>query len=58
MEAVRGIRIDSHPDVRLSVSVGGEYYSGPEQSLYYEMIKRADAKLYHSKENGRDQYTL
>lgn len=58
VEAVRGIRIDGHPDVRLSVSVGGEYYSGPDHSLYYEIVKRADAKLYHSKENGRDQYTL
>lgn len=44
--------------MRLSVSIGGEYYSDPETSLYYNMIRRADEKLYQAKENGRDQYVI
>lgn len=55
---VRKIRFPDMPDMRLSVSIGGEYYSDPETSLYYNMIRRADEKLYQAKKNGKDQYVL
>lgn len=55
---VRKIRFPDLPDMRLSVSIGGEYYSDPETSLYYNMIRRADEKLYQAKKNGKDQYVL
>lgn len=52
----REIHFPDYPDLKLSVSVGGEYYSDKERSLYYDMIRRADLNLYQAKENGRNQF--
>lgn len=54
----RNIRFPDYPDMRLTVSIGGEHYSTPEHSLYYGMVRRADEKLYLAKENGRNQFIL
>lgn len=55
---VREISFPDIPDMRLTVSIGGEAYRDGEKSLYYAMIPRADKKLYLAKENGRNQYVL
>lgn len=55
---VRNIHFADIPSMHLSVSIGGEYYSGKEESRYYTMVRKADEKLYTAKENGRNQYIL
>lgn len=58
VEDVRHIRFPDQPELRLTVSAGGEAYVDPEWSLYYDMVRRTDEKLYLSKENGRDRLTV
>ncbi|RGY95441.1 diguanylate cyclase [Clostridium sp. AM58-1XD] len=58
VKGVREIRFPDLPDMKLSISVGGEYYENPDQSLYYNMVRRADEKLYRAKEGGRDRFVL
>lgn len=58
VKGAREIRFPDFPDMRLSVSIGGEYYENAEDSLYYNMVRKADEKLYTAKENGRDQFVL
>lgn len=58
VKGARAIRFPNLPDMRLSVSIGGEYYENAEESLYYNMVRKADEKLYTAKENGRDQFVL
>ncbi|MDD3220677.1 MAG: diguanylate cyclase [Lachnospiraceae bacterium] len=55
---VRAIHFEDIPQLHVTVSIGGDYYISPEQSLYYEQIHRADEKLYQAKEQGRDQWCL
>ena len=57
-QQVRDLRIEGEPDLRLTVSLGAEYYSDPETSRYYDMLNRSDAKLYEAKEAGRDLIVL
>lgn len=52
------IHFTDYPDLHLTVSMGGDYYISPEQSLYYDMVRRADKNLYFSKESGRNQFVL
>ncbi|MDC7286343.1 diguanylate cyclase [Blautia schinkii] len=58
VNGAREVRFPEFPDMRLSVSIGGEFYENPDASLYYNMVRKADEKLYTAKENGRDQYIL
>lgn len=58
IKEAREIRFSTYPDMKLSVSVGGEFYEDAEIPLYYDMIRKADEKLYTAKESGRDQYIV
>lgn len=58
VEDMRKLHFDDLPQVRVTVSVGGDYFISAEQSRYYDQIHRADAKLYLAKKQGRDQYCL
>lgn len=58
VQEVRNIHFPDLPEMKLSVSIGGEHYSTPDQSLYYNMVRQADKKLYQAKETGRNRYTL
>lgn len=58
VKKTREIRFAENPDMRLTVSVGGEFYEDTEVALYYDMIRKADEKLYSAKEHGRDQYVV
>ena len=44
-EAVRSASLQSHPEIRLSVSVGGVYGVEP----LYEAIRLADGRMYQNK---------
>ena len=46
--AVRAARVPSHPELRLSVSIGGVCNVQP----LTEAIRQADARMYCNKENG------
>ena len=46
--AVRAVRVPSHPELRLSVSIGGVCNVQP----LTEAIRQADARMYCNKENG------
>ena len=47
-DAVRAARVPSHPEIRLSVSIGGVCDVQP----LTEAIRQADARMYCNKENG------
>lgn len=56
VEKVRRIHFTDFPDIKFSVSIGGESYVNAKQPFYYDMIRIADQKLYIAKENGRNQF--
>lgn len=58
VNGVREIHFPDIPDMHLSVSIGGEFYADGKDSLYYNMVRNADKKLYDAKENGRDRFIL
>ncbi len=58
VRSVKKLHFPEYPSLDLSVSIGGECYQHTPSPLYEAMLKSADTKLYHSKENGRGQYTL
>ena len=58
VEGVQEIHFPDLPDMKLSVSIGGEYFENSKESLYYNMVRKADEKLYRAKENGRNRFVL
>ena len=46
-DAVRAVRMPSHPEIRLSVSIGAVCDVQP----LTEAIRQADARMYSNKEN-------
>jgi diguanylate cyclase (GGDEF)-like protein len=62
LEAVRNLRLphafSKVPDGIVTVSIGGASLSPESGSDSAELVKQADAILYHSKENGRNRLTL
>ena len=47
-DAVQAARVPSHPELRLSVSIGGVCNVQP----LTEAIRQADVRMYRNKENG------
>ncbi|MGN0506943.1 MAG: diguanylate cyclase domain-containing protein [Lachnospiraceae bacterium] len=58
VEATHNLHLEDYPEAKFSLSIGGAAYTDPEHSRYYTLLEQADEKLYHSKENGRDRYTV
>lgn len=56
LEAIRAIRLDEFPDLRLSVSIG---LSDDRDAVSHErLLQLADAKLYQAKLAGRDRIVV
>lgn len=58
LDEVRAVRFEEWPEMRITLSIGGEGYSTPENSLYNDLLHRADEKLYWAKDNGRNQVVV
>lgn len=58
VNSIRDLHLSAYPDMRLSVSIGAVHYGEDGCTLYYDLMKKADEKLYTSKKNGRNQFTL
>ena len=57
LQRVREIRLDSMPDIRVAVSIGGVHPSqmGDQEANYKNMLRVADDRLYQAKEAGRNR---
>lgn len=49
--------IPQYPELNMTVSIGGEYYSTNKGMNYYEMLKKADSKLYKAK-GTKNQFVI
>lgn len=58
LKEIQEIRLPDHPDLRVSVSIGGEKYKQQEGSFYYDMVRKADQKLYAAKKSGKNQFII
>lgn len=58
VKEVQNIHFTDVPDLKVTVSMGGDYYISPAQSHYFDLVHRADMKLYEAKEAGRNQYRM
>lgn len=56
-EAVRAVRVDAAPGLRLSVSVGAAW-SCADDTGWASVYRRADASMYRAKQGGRDRTML
>ncbi len=53
---VREISLEEHPDIKVSVSIGGVHPSQmEEEATYHNMLRAADEKLYRAKGEGRNR---
>lgn len=57
LQRVREIHLDSLPDIRVAVSIGGVHPSqmGDQEANYKNMLRVADNRLYQAKESGRNR---
>lgn len=58
LNEVRELHFDECKGLTVTLSIGGEGYSTPENSLYNSLLHRADEKLYWAKDNGRNQFVV
>lgn len=58
MQSISNIKFPDYPDLAISISVGGEVYNPEKPLTFYEMIKKADQKLYKAKNSGRNKYVM
>jgi len=56
-QMVRAIRVDAHPDLLPTVSIGVALFPQHAKN-FMDLYKKADRALYIAKNNGRDQYVL
>ncbi len=56
---VREISLKDYPDIKVSVSIGGVHPDRmEEEATYMNMLRAADDKLYHAKNEGRNRCVL
>lgn len=56
-QMVRSIRVDAHPELLPTVSIGVSLFPQHAKN-FMDLYKKADSALYIAKNNGRDQYVL
>ena len=58
VEQARKLYFEDLKNLNITLSIGAEGYTTPEDSMYKDMMLRADEKLYWVKDNGRDRFMV